>query len=548
MASRLTTYLVVLIVTGTVIAGLIVGAQRDEEAGRVDLIVTNGKVFTGADEDFAEALAIQGNKILQVGSNREIKRLRRPQTLMVDAHGGAILPGFIDAHVHLAEAARARAGVDLADAATAAEIEDRIREFARAHPDAEWIRGRGWSYALFPDGLPTRHTLDQIVPERPAFLVAEDGRTAWVNTRALTAAGITRRTPDPRDGMIVRDARTGDATGALRETAQALVAQALPDPSATEQLEGLQAAIQEAHSVGVTSVHSVGDREDDIELYDTLRTAGALQLRVYSALAMSSWSETELARLDALQQRYPDDPLLKTGAVVVSAAAVAAPALVGAVHQTARTATDLATLVAYFDARGWQTLVEVTSAEEAALAVDAFEAAREMNPPAAAPDPRRHRLDHAAPLDAELVTRLADVGVAVGVGAGGDEQIAAWRLILDAGGRVAFGSDWPSMLAGPGERLAGTPVADTTEDTAADLDQGERGLGLADTIEGWTSAAAWTSSDDQRKGRLVRGMLADIIILNTDIFRPDQDLSRAVVETTIFDGKVVYARTPVGTH
>lgn len=542
MASRLTTFLVVLIVTGTVIAGLIVGAQRDDATGPVDLIVTNGKVFTGSDRTFAEAIAIQGNKILQVGSNREIKRLRRPQTLMLDAHGASVLPGFVDAHVHLAEAARARAGVDLADAGTAEALAMRIREFAAAHPDAEWIRGRGWSYELFPDGLPTRQALDAIVPDRPAYLVAGDGRTAWANSRALTTAGITRRTLNPKGGLIVRDPRTGEASGALRDTAQELVAAVLPEPTPTEQLEGLQAAIREAHSVGVTSVHSIGDTVDDLELYDALREAGALHLRVYSALAVTTWSDAEAARLEAVQQRYPDDPLLKTGAVAIRAVPATQPP-VAAAHQSVRTATDLAALVAYFDTRGWQTLVEASEPDGIETALSAFESARRMNP---SPERRRHRLDHAAGVDGSMTDRLAAIGIAVGIGARQEDELATWRLILDAGGRIAFGSDWPSSLVGPGERLAIAAAAESVEDGEPGPDA-EPALALAEAVEASTATPAWASFDDQRKGRLARGMLADLVILNTDIFEPDRDLSRATIETTIFDGKVVYARTPVGT-
>ncbi|HXE80552.1 MAG TPA: amidohydrolase [Vicinamibacterales bacterium] len=546
MASRLTTFIVVFIVTGTVIAGLIVGAQREDFTGPVDLIVTNGRVFTGADRELAEAIAIQGNKILHVGSNREIKRLRSAQTLMLDAHGASILPGFIDAHVHLAEAAAARAGVDLSDAGTTEALALRIRAFAEAHPDAEWIRGRGWSYDLFPNGLPTRQALDEIVPDRPAYLVAEDGRTAWANSKALKLAGITRRTPNPKGGLIVRDPRTGDATGALREAAQALVADVLPPPTPTEQLEGLEAAIREAHSVGVTSVHSVGDTIEGLELYDALRSAGALQLRVYSALAIPAWSETEAARLDAIQQRYPDDPLLKTGAVVVGPDAAQPSA--SAARRTVRTAADLAALVTHFDARGWQTIVEASTREEIEAALDAFESAQRANP---SPERRRHRVDYTAGVEEGLTGRLAAIGVAVGVGPRTESDPATWRLILDAGGRVAFGSDWPASLPAPGERLAAAAqLVDDDDDPATEGKEPRenRQLALAEAIEASTATPAWASFDDQRKGRIERGMLADLVILNTDIFRPDADPSSAVVEATIFDGKVVYSRTPIGTH
>ena len=192
MASRLTTFIVVLIVAGTLVAGLIVGAQRDDESGPVDLIVTNGRVYTGSASAFAEAVAIRGNKILRVGTNREIKRLRRPQTAVVDAHGGSVLPGFNDAHLHLMSGGLALSNVSLLDATTLEDIQSTVKAFAASHPERPWVRGRGWYYDPFPGGLPTRQQLDAAVPDRPAYLVAYDGHTGWANTRALEAAGITR--------------------------------------------------------------------------------------------------------------------------------------------------------------------------------------------------------------------------------------------------------------------------------------------------------------------------------------------------------------------
>ena len=213
MASRLTTFIVVLIVAGTLIAGLIVGAQRDDASGPVDLIVTNGRVYIGSASRFAEALAIRGNKILRVGTNREIKRLRRAQTTVVDAHGGSVLPGFNDAHVHLMSGGLALADVEPArrDHARGHPVQ-RSKAFAAAHPERPWVRGRGWYYDPFPGGLPTRQQLDAAVSDRPAYLVAYDGHTGWANTRALAAAGITRRTPSP----AARRHRQGSADRANR--------------------------------------------------------------------------------------------------------------------------------------------------------------------------------------------------------------------------------------------------------------------------------------------------------------------------------------------
>src|SRR5919107_1058985 len=177
MASRLTTFIVVLIVAGTLVAGLIVGAQRDDESGPVDLIVTNGRVYTGSASSFAEAVA----------------------------HGGSVLPGFNDAHLHLMSGGLALSNVNLLDATTLEDIQSTVKAFAASHPERPWVRGRGWYYDTFPGGLPTRQQLDAAVPDRPAYLVAYDGHTGWANTRALEAAGITRRTPSPAHGVVVKD-------------------------------------------------------------------------------------------------------------------------------------------------------------------------------------------------------------------------------------------------------------------------------------------------------------------------------------------------------
>src|SRR5690349_8705642 len=182
MAARLTTFVVVGIVAATLIAGLIVGAQRDDSNGPVDLIVHNAVVFSGeASGSMADAVAVRGNQILKVGSNREIMRMRRPQTVTIDAKGGAVLPGFNDAHVHLVEGGLALQGVDLTGTGSVAEASERVRVWAEAHPDSKWVLGRGWT--SFPAEDPaTRQALDAVVEDRPVYLLSEDGLSAWVNS------------------------------------------------------------------------------------------------------------------------------------------------------------------------------------------------------------------------------------------------------------------------------------------------------------------------------------------------------------------------------
>jgi predicted amidohydrolase YtcJ len=302
MASRVTTFIVVLIVVGTLIAGYMVGAERADEDGPVDLIITNAQVFTGGPGgELAEAIAIRADKILKVGSNRDIKRLRRPHTLTLDAHGATVLPGFNDSHAHLLSGGLAMSQLDLIDAKSLDAIKDAIRIYAGAHPDRPWIRGRGWYYEPFA-GLPTRQLLDQLVPDRPVYLEAYDGHTGWANTKALAAAHITRRTKNPPHGTIVKDARTGEPTGALVESAMDLVDAAGPQPTRDEKLQAIRDAIALAHTFGVTSVQNASGTAEDFGLYDTLRKNGELEQRVYQALSgSSSLTAADLDGVDAVR-------------------------------------------------------------------------------------------------------------------------------------------------------------------------------------------------------------------------------------------------------
>jgi predicted amidohydrolase YtcJ len=378
MAARITAYLVALIVSVTFIAGLIVGAQRDDE-GPVDLIVVNGSVYTAdGDSTMAEAVAVQGNKILLVGSNREVQRLRRPQTVVVDAKGGAVLPGFNDAHVDFMATGLALQQIDLAGATTPLAIESTIKAWAAVNPDRAWVVGRGWTPDAFEDAAPTRQLLDALVDDRPAVLVSADRESAWVNSAALKLAGITRRTPNPPGGTIVRDHRTGEPTGVLRDAAIELVTRLLPTPTRDERLAALRLAIDEAHRRGVTSVHDVSASPDDLEIYDALRRATELDLRVYAALrGRTNLTEAELDAFDALRQRYADDPVFKTGAITL----------------VAENEDDeaLGAMVAELDGRGWQVIIQAIGEGAVRVAQDAVEYARGKQP---APDrPRRHRVE-----------------------------------------------------------------------------------------------------------------------------------------------------------
>ena len=569
MASRLTTFIVVLIVAGTLVAGLIVGAQRDDESGPVDLIVTNGRVYTGSGSKFAEAVAIRGNKILRVGTNRGIKRLRRAQTTVVDAHGGSVLPGFNDAHVHLMSGGLALSNVNLLDATTLEDIQSAVKAFAASHPERPWVRGRGWYYDPFPGGLPTRQQLDAAVPDRPAYLVAYDGHTGWANTRALEAAGITRRTPSPAHGVIVKDPRTGEPTGVLKEAAQSLMQKVLPQPTRADRLTALRAAIRDAQRLGITSVQNAGGSPDDLALFDELRAAGELQVRVYAALSITpETADADRQAIEAAREQYRDDPLLKSGAVKLMADGVIESHTAAMLAPYANKATTgslnfspeaLTSLVDALDKDGWQILIHAIGDGAVRVSLDAIAHAAKVNPAPARG--RRHRLEHVETVHPADVRRFGALGVIASQqpfhGTPTPSQITVWTenigddrasrgwayaSIMAGGGRLAFGSDWPVVTLDP---RAGIHMA-VTRTTAEGLPEGgwhatER-IPLTAAVDAYTSGAAWASFDEQRKGTLARDLLADIVILSADIFAPDARVMDAVVEATIFDGKIVYTR------
>ena len=485
MATRLTTILVIVIVGATFIAGLIVGAQRDDATGPVDLIIVNGKVYPGGGAELEEAVAVRGSQILRVGSNRDVKRLRRSQTVVVDAHGATVLPGLNDSHVELLAGALALEQLNLSPAATADEIGAELRRYAAEKPQQPWLIARNADDDILGAlNAPARQVLDAAVEDRPVFVTSEDGTIAWANSKALELAGIHRKTRNPASGIVVRERRTGEPTGVLKDAAVNLVSRVVPPKTRVEKIAALRTAIDEAHKVGVTSLQSVSASAEELELLDEIRKQGDLRVRVYASIAVSpAVTEDTVRDLDRLRTQYPDDPALKVGGVVVTCPCEE---------------EQLEHAIAVLDRHNWTVMVRTANGADVRAAVGAFELAEATSPDV----DRRHRLDEG--------------------------------ILSKQRARVLAGSNWPEGSLDPRdviERVAGA---------------GE----LRSAIDAYTSHAAYASFDEHRKGTLARGMLADIVILSTDVLDSDEEsLSDAVVTVTIFDGRVVYQRpVPVSSN
>ena len=558
-----------------IVAALIVSAACGSPDRRVaaaeataDLIIVNGKVHTVDDANrVVQAVAIGGNTIIKVGTNDDIRSLSGPATRVIDARGATVAPGFNDSHVHFLSGGRSLSDVDLAGLTTLRQVQDKIRVFAADKPADAWIKGRGWLYSPFPNASPTRAQLDEVVPDRPAVMTCYDGHSVWVNSRVLALAGITKATKDPVNGVIVRDAN-GEPTGHLKESATDLISHLLPKPTEEDRRAALEAAVAHANRIGITSIQNAGGAVEEIGLYDAVKKGGGLTVRSYLATsARSGISESDADRMDALWKQYGDDPTLHTGIVKLYAdgviesktAAMLSPYVGTPSAGTPNYSVDeLNRIVAMFDKRGWQIQIHAIGDRAIRMSLDALEKAAAANPAPARG--RRHRIEHVETIDPADIPRFAKLGVIASMqpihaelgdmnslhpsgpwpdnlGAERASRAWQWKSIRDAGGRITFGSDWGVATLDP---LQGIWLAATRLAPAGMRDQH---LSMAEAVNGYTSWAAYASFEDQRKGTLAAGMLADLVVLSRDLLAsPPARPPDVVVDTTIFDGKMVYRR------
>ncbi|MEP7119146.1 MAG: amidohydrolase [Acidobacteriota bacterium] len=538
-------------------------------APAADLVILNGKVQTMDDADsVAEAVAIRGTTILKTGTTAEIQALAGAATRVIDAKGGTVAPGFNDSHVHFLSGGLSLGDVDLAGLGTLPQVQDKIRAFVATKPAGAWVMGRGWLYTPFANGSPTRAQLDAVTGDHPAVMHCYDGHSVWVNSAVLKLAGITRATKDPVNGAIVRDPKTGEPTGHLKESASALIASVLPKVTDEDRRAAIAGAVVEAHRFGVTSVQNAGTSLEEMALYDQARKAGALTVRTYLATSgRPGVTAADLDKMDAARTHYGDDPTLRTGIVKMFADGVieSKTAAMLAPYVGTKSAgvpnmmpAELNRMVALFDQRGWQIEIHAIGDRAIRMSLDAFEKAAAANPAPARG--RRHRIEHIEAVSASDIARFGALGViasqqpihaALGdvnqlvpkgpwpdaIGPERASRAWAWKSIQAGGARLTFGSDWPvaPLEAGQGIWLASTRIK---AENAAD-----QRLSIGEAIAGYTKWAAYASFDEARKGTLAPGMLADVVVLTSDLAAaPISGPTGVGVAVTIFDGKVVYEK------
>jgi len=548
-------------------------AELSHAQGRIvepaDIIVVHGHIYTeNPQQPWAQAVAIYRGKIVAVGDDPEIERRRGMGTKVINAGGKLVLPGFVDCHIHFIDGSFSLGRVNLEGAKDPADIQKRLREYASEHPGDDWILGRGWNYAMFgPEALPHKKYLDEIFPDRPVFLEGYDGHTYWANSKALAMAGIVRETADPQNGAIVRDPKTGEATGAVKESAQDLIAKVIPKPSRAEQLLALRAGMKWANEHGITRVHSAGGDFEVLDLFDEMRHHGDLSVRMYIAYFLNppELRPQDLAAIEHARKKFHDDwidagavKFMVDGVVESHTAAMLEPysddpSLKGKLFWEP---SKYKAAVAELDKRGLQLFTHAIGDYGVRTALDAYENAETRNHKR----DRRPRIEHIETIATPDIPRFGKLGVIASMqplhsypdadtldvwarNAGADRASRAWpwKSISDAGGRLAFGSDWPVVTLNPWEGVQTAVTRQTTEGKPVNGFVPEQRLTVAEAIDGYTLGAAFAGRREKSEGSLEIGKLADLIILSQNIFDIDpHKIAATKVVTTIVGGRLVY--------
>jgi predicted amidohydrolase YtcJ len=544
-------------------------AQRNNHVAPADILIIRAKVFTADEKQpWADTIAIRQGKIAAVGTELVVGRLRGIGTKVIDAGGRLVLPGFTDCHIHFMDGSLSLGRVNLEGAKNPADIQKRLRAYASQHPGDGWILGRGWDYAMFaPANLPDKKYLDEIFLNRPVFLEGYDGHTYWANSKALSLAGITKDTPDPANGVIVRDPQSKEPTGALLESAQDIVARIVPQPSRVEKLQALRAGIKWANQNGITRVHSAGGDFEQLALLDELRQTKQLTLRFYIAYFLNppELRKEDLATIEDAHNKYHDEwidvsavKFMIDGVIESHTAAMLEP-------YTDQPSTKgslfwdpekYKAAVAELDKRNLQLFTHAIGDYAIRTSLDTYEFALNKNHS----KDHRPRIEHIESISTADIPRFGKLGVIASmqplhsypdddtlnvwvpnIGLDRASRAWVWKSIAETGGRYAFGSDWPVVTLDPWKGMQTAVTRQTSGGKPGGGFVASQRLTVSQAIEGYTSGAAYAGRREKTEGSIEAGKVADIIILNQNLFDIDpQHIDTTKVVTTIVGGKIVY--------
>ena len=531
-----------------------------------DTLIVHGRVFGARPE--ATAVAVSGNRIVGVGTDAELTHLRSAATDVIDARGATVMPGFNDAHMHLRLGALALDQLDLFGLSSVVQIREAISRYASERAAEPWVIGRGWMYGAFPGGLPTRQLLDQVVPDRPAFMACFDAHSAWANSRALELAGIDGSTPDPADGRIVRD-DAGEPTGALLERAAELVEAIVPKPDAARRLLLIERALDALAAAGLTAVQDAWAEPADFEALAVLRERRPLPVRLRLAIellpaATAKGMADVLDHFESITRPLSGDAHVRGGiiksfldGVVEARTAYMLEPYPGTDSRGDRRWSDdaLRDAVRAAHARGWQLELHAIGPAAVRQALDAFESLGFREARA-----RRHRIEHIETVDPADLPRFAELGVVASMqplhAIPGGAQLDTWssqldprvaqsgwrmRSLLESGAQVAIGSDWPVVPFNPFFEVHAAVNRQSVDGLPVGGFLAAERISLPDALLAATAGSAYAEHSDTERGRLEPGMLADLIVLDRDLLAEGPSaIADTGVVVTMMDGRAVH--------
>jgi len=551
-------------------------------AGPADWLFVGGDVVTmDSSRSHAEAVAVRDGRIVAVGPEIDLRSLAGSSTRRVDLAGRTLVPGFQDSHIHAVGGGLARLRCDLSEVTELDRYVGIIRDYAASHPELPWITGDGWALATFPGGVPRRQLLDELIPDRPAFLVNRDHHGAWVNSKALAIAGITAATPDPVDGRIERDS-TGEPVGTLQEGAMALVARHIPEPSAAELHAGLVEAQRYLHGFGITGwqdaiVGSYDGLQDNFDTYRAAAESGGLTARVVGALWWDRRLGSEQLELFRERRGHAGNGHFRCTAVKIMQDGICENLTAAVLEPYCGHRDDqgggrgisfvdprrLPEYVGELATAGFQVHFHAIGERGVREALDALEAAG----PAGAGRDLRHHIAHIQVIHPDDLPRFQRLGVAANMQplwAANDPQMteltipvlgperARWQYpfatLSRLGTAMCSGSDWP--VSSPNPLLAAhvavnrlpPPDGSRGDDRPVAPFLPSESLDLATQLAAATIGSAYVNHSDDVTGSIEVGKLADLALLDRDLFgEPASAIGSARVVLTLVGGDVVHA-------
>lgn len=532
---------------------------------KADIVIVGGTVWTGltSGEGRPGAVAIQGDKILAVGDSAEVARTIGPKTTVIDAHGGVVMPGFADGHTHLVGGGFQLASIELRDAATPQEFIRRIAEYARRLRPGEWITGGNWDHTLWPgQPLPRRDWIDSVTPNNPVYIDRLDGHEALANTAALLAAHVTKATPTPEGGEILRDVRTGEPTGIFKDGALGLVYSVVPAPSAEQNDSALARALAYAATLGLTATAHMSASWEDLASYRRLEKAGRMTLRAYLYLPLGDWR----AVAETIRAAGPGDPWVRVAGLkeFMDGSAGSRTAYFfdafddsAGYHGLLRNPEQrMRTWIGDADSASLQVAVHAIGDRANAILLAVYDSVAKAH----GPRDRRFRIEHAQHLRREDIpafgrlrvvpsmqpAHLIDDGrwVQIRIGPERIKTTYAFRTLLDSDAPLAFGSDWSVATLDPLIGVWAAVTRRTSDDKNPDGWVPDQKITVAEALRAYTAGNAWAVFAEQQWGTLAPGRFADLVVLDHNLFTmAPESLATAGVSVTIAGGKIVYRKS-----